>query len=187
MIRNFIILIIWVGICWFLTHTLVIILDGVKDEVAEVDVIIVLGNKVNEDRTVSDRLKSRLDKSIEIYNQGKSSNILVSGATGKEGHNEAEVMQEYLVENGIPGEHIHVDGMALNTYQTAENAKEIMEFNGWESALVVSNYYHITRTKLAFDMFDIKPSSAHADFIEVRDFYSVPREFFGYYGYLLKY
>jgi len=57
---------------------------------------------------------------------------------------------------------------------------------GFDSAIAITNYYHITRTRLTFAKFGIKRVyTAHANFFEWRDGYSLLREFFGYYKYLL--
>ncbi len=86
---------------WFLAHFIFIIFDGLNDRNTKADAAIVLGNKVNEDGTLSDRLKSRLDKSIEMYKNGRVKKIIVSGGLGKEGFWEANEMKKYLIENQI--------------------------------------------------------------------------------------
>ena len=86
---------------WFLAHSIFIIFDGLNDKNSKADVAIVLGNKVNEDGTLSDRLKARLDKSIEIYKNRRVKKIIVSGGLGKEGFWEANEMAKYLIENQI--------------------------------------------------------------------------------------
>ena len=86
---------------WFLAHSIFIIFDGLNDRNSKADVAIVLGNKVNEDGTLSDRLKARLDKSIEIYKNRRVKKIIVSGGLGKEGFWEANEMAKYLIENQI--------------------------------------------------------------------------------------
>lgn len=61
-----------------------------------------------------------------------------------------------------------------------------MESFGFKSALIITQYYHVTRTRLAFSKVGIERFfSAHADFFELRDIYSLLREFFGYYKYIL--
>jgi hypothetical protein len=53
-------------------------------------------------------------------------------------------------------------------------------------AMVITQYYHITRTTLAMHKVGInKVYSAHARIFELRDLYSLTREFIGYYIYLL--
>jgi uncharacterized SAM-binding protein YcdF (DUF218 family) len=61
-----------------------------------------------------------------------------------------------------------------------------MKENGWESAMVVTQYFHISRTKLALKRNGVSSvSSAHARFFELRDLYSIAREVVGFSAYLV--
>jgi len=149
------------------------------------DVGVVLGNKVELDGSPSKRLMSRLDKAIELYNDKYFKYIIVSGGTGKEGFDEAKVMKDYLVKAGVQADAVIEDNNGINTYMTAKNLKDIMDGNKLQSAMVITQYYHVTRTKLAMHKVGIeKVFSAHAKIFELRDFYSLAREFIGYYAYL---
>lgn len=160
--------------------------DGLRDELGPADVAVVLGNKVEVDGTPSARLQARLDKAIELYKKGFFANIIVSGGVGKEGFDEAGVMRRYLVERGVPESQIVVDSQGNNTYMTAENAARIMDSNGWKSALVITQYFHVSRTRLALRRFGVSQLyTAHADCLEPRDIYSTAREVVAYYRYLL--
>ena len=44
-------------ILWFVIHSVIISIDGLNDKKINADVTIVLGNKVNENGTLSERLK----------------------------------------------------------------------------------------------------------------------------------
>lgn len=172
-------------IIWFCIHSIVIVIDGLNDEIGCCDVAIVLGNKVELDGRPSERLQSRLDRAVELYNQKYFEKIIVSGGVGKEGFNEAEVMKDYLVMVGIPSDSIIVDSRGTNTLMTAEITKYIMDEFNLHSAMVITQYYHITRSKLALHEAGIKEVySAHARIFEIRDIYSITREFFAYYQYL---
>jgi len=94
-------------------------------------------------------------------------------------------MKAYLVEKGIPAELIIIDSNGKNTWLTAENTKKILKENNLKTVLIVTQFYHINRTRLAMKMSGVETVfSAHADFFEIRDFYSLIREFFAYYSYL---
>lgn len=173
-------------VAWFGVHIGLIIFDGLTDNIKKADVGIILGNKVEFNGQPSNRLKSRLDKAVELYRKNFFKYIIVSGGIGKEGFDEAEVMRDYLLKNQVPLEVIIIDNKGKNTYLTAVNSKKIMEDLGLKSALIITQYYHITRTSLAFSRVGIeKTHSAHADLFELRDFYSLAREFLGYYKYIL--
>jgi|GEM_PF-4070836 len=89
-------------ILWFIAHSVIITIDGLRDELEKVDVAIVLGNKVEVSGIPSPALKSRLDRALELYREGYLQHIIVSGGVGKEGHDEAYVMKGYLVDGGVP-------------------------------------------------------------------------------------
>ena len=170
---------------WFVAHSVVITIDGLRDELEKVDVAIVLGNKVEVSGAPSPALKSRLDRTLELYNEGYIQNIIVSGGVGKEGHDEAYVMKGYLVDRGIPEGLVILDSEGYNTALTAENSKVIMEEKNYKTVMVISQFFHITRSKLAFKKVGIETYGAHAKDFFFRDLYSVFREFFAYYKYLL--
>lgn len=174
---------IFVGlIVWFLIHSIYITIDGLNDKNKNADVAIVLGNKVNEDGTLSERLKARLDKSIELYNQNRVRTIIVSGGLGKEGFWEGKKMQEYLINNKIPTEKILVDNFGDDTEKTVENSIRITDSLHYKSAISVSQYFHQTRTKKLFRKKGFENiESASPDYFEFRDFYSIFREFVAYY------
>ncbi|MCR8656070.1 YdcF family protein [Paenibacillus sp. T3-5-0-4] len=152
-----------------------------------VDVAVVLGNKVETTGQPSERLKARLDKSVELYDGGYYTYIMVSGGIGKEGFDEAKVMKSYLIDKGIPEDKIIEDSNGYNSYMTAQNTSKIMDELELDSAMVITQYFHVTRTKLAFRKMDIEEVySAHAKIFEFRDIYSIIREFPAYYKYLLK-
>ncbi len=95
-------------------------------------------------------------------------------------------MRDYLVKNQVPLKVIIIDSKGKNTYLTALNSKKILENLGLKSVLIITQYYHITRTSLAFSKVGMENTySAHAVLFELRDVYSLVREFFGYYKYIL--
>lgn len=170
---------------WFAVHISAIVLDGLNDEISVSDAAVILGNKVEPSGLPSDRLKSRLDKGLELYRNGFVKYIIVSGGKGEEGYDEARVMHKYLLANNVPENAVIDDPEGMNSHMTAVNSKRIMEEKGFKSVIIVSQYYHLSRCKLAFRNAGIdNPRSAHPDFFELRDAYSLIREFFGYYYYL---
>jgi len=170
-------------------HTLFIVFDGLRDNISAADVILILGNKVEEDGTPSERLKKRLDKGLELYLERYAGKIVVSGAAGKEGFDEAFVMKKYLKEKGVQESDIIMDNRGYNTWFTAKNFEKIAEKENFSSVITVSHYYHITRIGLALKKFKkVDIYSAHADSgFALRDLYSIPREVVAFYYYLVKY
>lgn len=123
-----------------------IIVVGYQTHPTPSDTIIILGAKLIG-HTPSTILRLRLDEGIRLYNEGYASTIIVSGAQGKdEIISEAVGMQTYLIEHGIPSEHILLDDKSFNTYQNLANSQMIMNDNGFKTAIIVSNSSHMRRS-----------------------------------------
>lgn len=172
---------------WVVAHAATLLIDGHRYNLGQADVVVVLGNKVELDGQPSDRLRARLRSALELYTFGYADNIIVSGGVGKEGFDEAQVMADYLVAAGVEREVIIVDSDGYDSYMTAQNATRIMREEGWESALIVSQWFHLTRTRHAFKRFGVSEIyTARAYFREWRDIKSVIREIPGFYYYLVR-
>jgi vancomycin permeability regulator SanA len=171
----------------FVLLAVVLAVSGLNDDIHKADVAVVLGNQVKPNGQPSNRLKARLDKTVQLFKKGLFPNVIVSGGVGVEGFDEAVAMKQYLFSHGLPNNHIYLDSKGLTTYLTAKNSTQLMKNHGWKSALVISQYFHVPRTRLAFEQFGISPVySAHADFFEIRDIYSTAREVIGYGFYLFR-
>jgi len=169
-------------ISWFVIHTVYIITNGLADNGEKADIAIILGNKVNEDGTLSARLEKRLETGIELYKNHRVKNILVSGGLGKEGFYEGDKMKEFLISNAIPDSVIFVDNYGNNTRLTVENSLKFQQKYKFKSIIVVSQYFHVTRTKKLFkDQGFENISSVSPRYFEWRDLYSILREFPAYY------
>lgn len=170
------------GLFWFIIHSLYITYDGLTDAGQKADLAVVFGNKVNEDGTLSPRLKARLDKSIELYQKKQVRNILVSGGLGKEGYWEGTEMKKYLIKNKIPPTSILVDNFGDNTEKTVLNTIKAADSLKYSTVISVSQFYHQTRIKKLFREQHFKNiESSSPKYFEIRDLYSVFREFFAYY------
>ena len=60
--------------------SVVIVADGLTDEIHSADVAVVLGNTVNPDGNPSPRLQARLDKTVELYQNDLFPNIKIGRA-----------------------------------------------------------------------------------------------------------
>ena len=170
----------------FIIHVVIIVADGLSDDKGKAQVAVILGSKVNKDGSLSDRLKARLDKGLALYKNNTVQELYVSGGLGIEGHYEGTVMAEYLITKGVPKHLIKIDNEGVNTRGTAVNF--VRDYSTDISAIVVTQYFHVTRCKFAFKQVGVQDvKGAHCDFFETRDPYSILREFAGFYKYLLWY
>jgi uncharacterized SAM-binding protein YcdF (DUF218 family) len=119
-----------------------------KDQRQKADVIIVLGAALSSDG-VSPVFRERLNHSITLSNEGYADKILVTGGIGEGSYlSDAYVAGMYLMEQGIPEEDILLEEESETTLSNLENAKTIMDENGFSSALIVSDPMHMKRAML---------------------------------------
>ncbi len=164
-----------------------IVIDGLNDELGRADVAVVLGTTVRPTGQPSANLRARLNKAVELYQNGLFTQVIVSGGLGREGFDEAMVMRDYLVVSGLPRDRIWVDSAGNNTDLTAQHATQLMQAHHWRSALVISQYFHIARCKLALQRHGVNlVFSAHANYFALRDVYSTAREVVGYLVYAIR-
>jgi vancomycin permeability regulator SanA len=164
-----------------------ITVDGLRDRIPISDLAIVPGNTIDPDGSPSKRLRGRLDKAIELYRAKRCTAILVSGALGREGFDESEVMKIYLLKQGVDSRHIFIDHQGTTTFETARFAAQLIRERGFKNPIVVTQFFHVPRCKLALKKWGISQvGSAHADYFELRDAYSTFREVFAYGAYAFK-
>ncbi|MDB5268994.1 MAG: hypothetical protein JWP58_2034 [Hymenobacter sp.] len=167
---------------WFADHTTYAVIDGLIDEGKFADIAVILGNKVNQDGTLSSRLERRLECGLQLYLGGRTKKLLVSGGLGKEGFLEGNKMKDFLVRRGVPDTVIIVDNHGDNTLATVKNTLRIRDSLDYTSLLVVSQYFHVTRTKMLFRKHHFTAiSSVSPRYFEARDAYALLREFVAYY------
>jgi vancomycin permeability regulator SanA len=160
---------------------------GLHDEIGHADAALVLGSKVELNGEPSARLRARLDRTLELYRAGYFPKIITSGGIGEEGFDEAAVMRDYLVARGVPREDVLVDSGGNTTFDSARNTLQLARQHKFSSVLVVSQYFHVPRARLALRRFGITTVfSAHAHFYEWRDIYSSFRELFAWLSYFFR-
>jgi vancomycin permeability regulator SanA len=167
---------------WLFGHLIYTTIDGLTDKKKQADLAVILGNKVNEDGTLSKRLAKRLECGLQLYRNKRVRKILVSGGLGKEGFYEGDKMKDYLTKNGVPDSVIIVDNLGSNTIATVDNTLRLKDSLNFRSLIVISQYFHLTRTKMLFRKRHFENiSSVSPKYFEFRDIYSLLREFGAYY------
>lgn len=118
------------------------IIENNYNKINDVDAIVVLGAGV-WDNGPSPMLRDRLDKAIELYNEGISKKIIMTGDHGRKDYDEVNAMKEYVVERGIPSSDVFMDHAGFSTYDSMYRAKYI--FNA-KNIVIVSQEYHLYRS-----------------------------------------
>lgn len=118
------------------------------------DFIIVLGSGLIKDK-VPPLLASRINKAIDFYwKQAAVASpplLIFSGGQGPdEDLPEAEAMQKYAIEKGIPLEHTLTEARSVNTFQNMLYSKQIMDsVKGSEyNSIFTTNNFHLFRASL---------------------------------------
>ena len=112
------------AICVFAIVETFIIRASTTPPVANADYVVVPGYKV-VGKDPSTDLKQRLDAAYQYFNDNPNTVIVLSGAKGPgEKISEAQAMQDYLFDKGVPSEQIIIEEEAT---KTSENAKKITD------------------------------------------------------------
>ena len=110
-------------------------------------VAIILGNRLNDDGSMSEILKKRLATALRINELFAPSKIIVSGgvANPSAGVSEAQVMKDFLVNNGVDGDKIVVEDKSMTTKQNAEFSVPIAANLGATEILLSTSLEHLSR------------------------------------------
>lgn len=115
------------------------------------DYVIIHGCGLIGGQKVSRLLANRLDTAIKIYQKCKVKPILIpSGGKGSdEMLSEAEAMAKYLLEHGIPLEHILQENQSATTLENLRNSQAMIISRGKAGRIaLVSSNYHVYRCLL---------------------------------------
>lgn len=118
--------------------------------------MIILGTDVKGDQPGS-LLKPRLDTAIKYLQKSPNTKVIATGK-GRGEYTEAEVMEKYLINNGIDAERIYKEDKAQSTLENFIFSKEIIKKENLpEKVLTVTNNYHQLRASIYAKDTGIKP------------------------------
>jgi uncharacterized SAM-binding protein YcdF (DUF218 family) len=133
------------------TFALQIQQQSVVDEARPADVIVIMG-AAEYRGTPSPVLRARLEHGLDLYRKGLAPRILTTGGAGGDpAFTEGEVGRAYLVRQGVPSEDIIVEPEGESTAHSTAAVAEIMRRMNLRSLILVSDGYHIFRTKKMFE------------------------------------
>jgi vancomycin permeability regulator SanA len=112
------------------------------DDVPPTAVALVLGAGLRPDGSPSVYLTRRLDAARQLYERGTVDVVLVSGDHGTVQHDEPTAMLDWLVEHGVPADHVVRDHAGFDTHDSCVRARDVF---GVTEAVVVTQDYHLRR------------------------------------------
>ena len=120
---------------------------GEKAEPCPADVIIVLGAAVWP-HGPSPALQARVDYATQLYHEGFADKLILTGGMGQHPPTEAEAMAVAAAALDVNTDSIYLEKEARNTRENLNYSKEIMEENGWQTAIIVTDLFHVKRALL---------------------------------------
>lgn len=110
------------------------------------NIMVVLGNWMNNDGTISQTMRTRLELALKAFKEFSFDYIVVSGgmANSQAGISEAEAMYNYLVEHGIDKNIIIKEDQSMSTQQNAIYTMQKLENIDFNNIVVVSTIEHFT-------------------------------------------
>ncbi|MGY6241136.1 YdcF family protein (plasmid) [Burkholderia ambifaria] len=175
--------------CLWIVAAVVLVGAGMRMPSEPADVAVIFGNALDDHGAPKPLLAARLDVGVRCYREGQCPAFLVSGAIDGPGLNEATAMRDYLVARGVPADRIAVDDQGDNTLATAQHTRAYLQAHRMSRVLIISQYYHLARARLAFERVGISGaniSAAYPHHFQLRDIYSSWREVPAYAIYVLR-
>ncbi|GKU26124.1 YdcF family protein [Clostridium folliculivorans] len=112
------------------------------------DAIVVLGCRLRGE-TPSAFLTARTEEAAELFKNGYGKYIIVSGGKGQgESISEAEGMKRILLSKGIDEDKIIMEDKSTNTAENIKFTSKVMKAKNLNSAVVVSNEFHLRRAQI---------------------------------------
>ena len=115
----------------------------VKTKTAKAQAIVVLGCPS------SSRLRRRLDRGIDLFQQGLGPALVLSGR-GSGATPEAEIMRRAATARGIPDTALLVEPFSRDTIGNARETARLLRRHGWRTVILVSDKTHLPRAALLF-------------------------------------
>ena len=115
------------------------------DQRESVDAIVVLG-AAQYDGTPSPAFQRRLDRALELYQDGLADEIVLTGAKQPaDRFTEAFSGFKYLVRKGVPESDLRIVDDGESTYESLAAARRVLRDEGSDRVLLVSDGYHNRR------------------------------------------
>lgn len=139
----------------------------------QADVIVVLGGRILPDGSLSKGVTKRVRKAAELLNTGTAKAVILSGGMNKRLQHEAIAMKIEL-DKQIERQNLDivVEDNSRNTNDSARYCGFIMSNRGWQTAIVVTSPYHVSRATDSFISFGVDAVGCPAFPPEEYDFFT---------------
>lgn len=128
----------------------------VNDEYRTVDAIVVLGAPCLPNGELSTVQQERVDLGLELYQQGLSTLVIISGGSDRHSQTEAAVMGQYALSQGLPSEALLLEDKSITTRENAKFTAALMKSKNLTSAWLASQPFHLKRSVSNFKEYGIE-------------------------------
>jgi len=141
---------------WIISASAVLIWSS-RDEARPAQAIVVLGAAQYAGKP-SPVLRARLDHALELWNRHLASLLILTGGTGSgDTTSEAAVGRTYAKKHGVPDSAILVESEGRTTSESMRAVAGMLEVRGLQSALLVSDPFHMLRLRILARRFGFTP------------------------------
>jgi uncharacterized SAM-binding protein YcdF (DUF218 family) len=141
---------------WIISATAVLVWAS-RDEARPAQAIVVLGAAQYAGKP-SPVLRARLDHALELWNRHLASLLILTGGTGSgDTTSEAAVGRTYARKHGVPDSAILVESEGRTTSESMRAVAGMLEVRGLQSALLVSDPFHMLRLRILARRFGFTP------------------------------
>ena len=150
------ILVVTVFTLWAISAAAVLIWSS-RDEARPAQAIVVLGAAQYAGKP-SPVLRARLDHALDLWNRHLASLLILTGGTGPgDTTSEAAVGRNYARKHGVPDSAILVEHEGRTTSESMRAVAGMLEVRGLQSALLVSDPFHMLRLRILARRFGFTP------------------------------
>jgi uncharacterized SAM-binding protein YcdF (DUF218 family) len=118
------------------------------DVPGQFDAIVVAGAPVWRGGVPSKALRRRTLAAVELWKAGHAPLLVLTGGLGQHAPPEARAAAALARENGVPESALRIEDRSRNTIENAAFSRELI---GEKRVLVVTDAYHVLRSKLIYE------------------------------------
>jgi len=141
----------------WLVSAMTVLFWSSRDEARPAQAIVVLGAAQYAGKP-SPVLRARLDHALDLWNRHLASLLILTGGTGfGDTTSEASVGRKYAKKHGVPDSAILVENEGRTTSESMRAVAGMLEVRGLQSALLVSDPFHMLRLRILARRFGFTP------------------------------
>ena len=141
----------------WIVSAIAVLVWSLRDEARPAQAIVVLGAAQYSGKP-SPVLRARLNHALDLWNRHLAALLILTGGTGAgDTTSEAAVGRTYARKHGVPDSAILVENEGRTTSESMRAVAAMLEVRGLQSALLVSDPFHMLRLRILARRFGFTP------------------------------